>query len=726
MGAEGDKLIPVARAFEGENPGVKVRIQTIPWGEAHAKLITAYVGGHTPDIAQLGTTWTAEFEAMNALMPLNRYLPGGKPDPAGDRKPVPQALVARNYFPGAWKTVNFNGTIYGVPWYVETRCLFYRTDLLEKAGLSRPPRTWQELEKWGEKLSAPPARYGILLPERDEQAILPFFGQAGGNVFDEKGVPQATSEPFERALTFYVRLFDKGIAPRGTMKDVNVVQTFAEENPPFAMFVSGPWMLTQIEEKAPGLKGKWGVAPLPEDRAASSYMGGCNLVLFKGSKNPDLAWSFMQYLATRESQVAWFKSTGDLPSRPDAWNDPALADEPSLQAFRTQLESAEPPPGLPEWEQMADVIARRMEQAVLKQKSVTDALGEMNQDITAMLRRRTEPQSAWYKTAVLGGAGIVILAGFILYFRRALKEEGSDERPNTKKAAGPGIWTFIFLFPALSILAVFLFLPVIASFLMSLTNYDLYSLASWPEMRVVGLANYGKILADPRFWKSVCNTFAFVIVGGPITIITALAAALTIEKMTRMRAMYLLGFFLPVVTTLVAVAIVWKWIYHPRFGLLNAFLMMFSMSPRDWLSNPQTALPALIGMAVWKNFGYTMIILLSGLQAIPKSYYEAAELDGAGLISRFREITIPLLKPTLFLVTILTTIGYLQFFAEPYVMTQGGPVDSTLSVVLYLYQKGFKFYLMGEAAATSFILFFLIFAISIGQILLGRKSEGQA
>jgi len=150
------------------------------------------------------------------------------------------------------------------------------------------------------------------------------------------------------------------------------------------------------------------------------------------------------------------------------------------------------------------------------------------------------------------------------------------------------------------------------------------------------------------------------------------------------------------------------------------------MSPRDWLSNPQTALPALMGMAVWKNFGYTMIILLSGLQAIPKSYYEAAELDGAGLISRFREITIPLLKPTLFLVTILTTIGYLQFFAEPYVMTQGGPVDSTLSVVLYLYQKGFKFYLMGEAAATSFILFFLIFAISIGQIILGRKSEGQA
>lgn len=724
MGAEGDKLLAFARAFEAENPGVHVRVQTIPWGEAHAKLITAYVGGHTPDIAQLGTTWTAEFNAMNALLPLDRYLSRERAGAPRDNQ-SPNDINSSDFFPGAWKTVNFNGTIYGIPWYVETRCLYYRTDLLQKAGITKPPGTWEELEETGKKLAHPPSTYGILLPERDEQALLPFIGQAGGKILDENGEPRVDSEPAERALTFYVKLFDMGIAPRGTMKDVNLVQTFAEENPPFAMFISGPWMLTQLTEKAPQLKGKWGVAPLPKDRAASSYMGGSNLVLIKGSKNPDLAWTFMQYLSSRESQIAWFKSTGDLPSRPDAWTDPALADDSFLSAFRTQLESAEPPPGLPEWEQMADVIARRMEQAVLKQKSINEALAEINQDIAVMLKKRTEPQPSSYKFAVLGGTALVILAGFFLYFRRALQEEGGTS-PHTvpaKKVAGPGIWTTLFLFPALSILAVFLFLPIIASFLMSLTNYDLYSLASWHEMKVVGIANYQKIIADPRFWKSVYNTFVFSIVGGPITIIVALAAALAVEKMSKMRALYLLGFFLPVVTTLVAVAIVWKWIYHPRFGLLNAFLMIFSVSPRDWLSNPQTALPALIAMAVWKNFGYTMIILLSGLQAIPKTYYEAADLDGAGTLTRFREITIPLLKPTLFLVATLTTIGYLQFFAEPYVMTQGGPIDSTLSVVLYLYQKGFKFYLMGEAAATSFILFFLIFAISMVQIIMGRKSE---
>jgi ABC-type sugar transport system permease subunit/ABC-type glycerol-3-phosphate transport system substrate-binding protein len=711
MGAEGEKMGVLARAFEAEHPGVKIITQTIPWGEAHAKLITAYVGGHAPDIAQLGTTWTPELRAMNALVPLDTYI-------------ARDSFDGRAFFPGAWKTVAFKDGIYGIPWYVETRCLYYRKDLLEKAGFRKPPETWQELEEMGKKLTRPPVTYGLFLPERDEQFIMPFVGQAGGKILDEKDEPQVATEPFERALSFYVSLFDKGIVRRG-QKDTDMVHAFAEENPPFAMFISGPWMLSQIEEKAPGLKGRWGVAPLPGEKVSSSYLGGCNLVLFKSTRNPGLAWEFMRFVTSKETELKWYRTTGDLPSRPDAWSDAALSANPSLQAFRKQLDSAEPPPGIPEWEQMADVIAGRMEQAVLRKKSVHDASQALQEDIRTILRRRTEAQPVLHRVLVLGGVALIIFTGLFLYFRRAISEEGGAPRREGggMKGRGESLWGPIFLFPALSILAIFLFLPVIVSFLMSLTNYDLYSLASWSEIKVVGLANYHKILADPRFWKSVTNTFIFAMVGGPLTIIVALCAALAIEKMTRMRALYLLGFFLPVVTTMVAVAIVWKWIYHPRFGLLNALLIMVHLSPRDWLSNPQTALWALMAMAIWKNFGYTMIILLSGLQAIPRSYYEASELDGAGRWSRFREITIPLLKPTLFLVSILTTIGYLQFFAEPYVMTQGGPIDSTLSVVLYLYQKGFKFYLLGEAAATSFILFFFIFLFSLGQLIMGKKSE---
>ncbi len=709
MGAEGEKIDAIIGAFEAQNPGVRVVYQTIPWGEAHAKLITAFVGGLNPDVAQMGTTWTNEFKTMDGLLRLDDFI-----------RSTDFNLQA--FFPGAWKTVTFDDGVYAIPWYVETRCLYYRVDLLKEAGFDEPPGTWQELEEMGRQLASSPGRYGILLPERDEQMLLPFIGQAGGRILNEEGRPAINDEKSTKALAYYVSLFDENIAPKGMMKDADIVQSFAEDNPVFCMFISGPWMRNQIDEKAPELKGRWGVAPLPVEARASSYLGGSNLVIFKNSKNPELAWKFVQFATSRKMQTQWYEISGTLPSRQDSWEDPVLSNEPELKAFRIQLETAEPPPSLPEWEQMADAISRRMEQAVYGQYSPEETMALLNNDLEIILRERATRQPPLLKALKLGGTGLLLLAGLFLYFWMGYKEDRNAGLKVTGSSSYK-FWLGVFLFPAISIMTVFLFLPLIASFLMSLTNYDLYSLASWKHMNVVGFANYHRVLRDPLFWKAVSNTFVFAVVGGPLTIATALLAALAINKMTQMRPVYLLGFFLPVVTTLVAVAIVWKWIYHPRFGLLNGVMQIFSLSPRDWLSNPDTALWALIAMAVWKNFGNTMVILLAGLQAIPRSYYEAADIDGAGTFSKFKSITIPLLMPTLFLVAIMTTIGYLQFFGEPYVMTGGGPVDSTLSVVLYLYRKGFKFYLLGEAAATSFVLFFIIFVFSLAQLHIGRKSE---
>lgn len=711
MGAEGEKIDRIAREFESLHPNVKVICQTIPWGEAHAKLTTAFVGGQTPDIAQMGTTWTYEFKAMEALHSLLEYIEKDNYDTSV-------------FLPSAWKTVAFDNGVYGIPWYVETRCLFYRKDCFSSAGIHNPPKNWQQLEETGRKLAQSPDKFAILLPERDEQSLLPFIWQAGGRLLDDNGRPAVNDKNTLRALSFYVKLFEDNIAPRSQMKDVDVIQTFAEENPPFSMFISGPWMKAQIDEKAPQIKDRWAVAPLPSETFSSSYLGGCQLVLFKTSKNPDIAWEFIKFANTKEMQVEWFKETGSLPSRMDAWDDPVLQGESYLKAFRTQLETAQPPPSLPEWEQIADAISRRMEQAVRKQVTPEESLLLLNNDMETILKFRLEVQTFTYKILILCSTALLIIFGIFLYFRKGYVEDKQlDTRSRNKNKNTYNLWIVFFLFPAMSIMTVFLFLPLIVSFLMSLTNYDIYSIANFNNMNVVGLENYHKVINDSLFWKSVLNTLKFAAVGGPLTIGISLLAAMGINKMTRMRAVYLLGLFLPVVTTLVAVAIVWKWIYHPRFGLLNALLMMFSVSPRDWLSNPDTALWALTAMAVWKNFGYTMVILLAGIQSIPQSYYEAAEIDGAGLWTKFRHITIPLLMPTMFLVTIMTTIGYLQFFAEPYVMTGGGPVDSTISVVLYLYQKGFKFYLLGEASAVSFVLFLIIFMFSIAQIHMGRKSE---
>ena len=380
---------------------------------------------------------------------------------------------------------------------------------------------------------------------------------------------------------------------------------------------------------------------------------------------------------------------------------------------------------IPEWEQIGDAIRREMEKAVRGTKSPDDALKDLDAEITEILSARPENQSAFNKLLILGGAAVILLFALLYYMLRPFKKSEivTTGGLDLNEHKGYGKWVVIFFGPTAVLLTVFLILPVLAAFLMSLTNWDIYSVTDWRKVSVVGFDNYVKILKDPLFWKSVKNTLIFAGIGGPLTIIVSLSMALLLERLTRAKAIFRTGFFLPVVTTMVAVAVVWRWIYHPKFGLLNALLYYFGFSGKEWLGDPTLALGCLIGMAVWKNFGYNMIIFIAGLQNIPHVYYEAAELDGAGRVEKFTDITLPLLFPTFILVTILTTIGYLQFFAEPYIMTDGGPLDSTLSVSLYLYRKGFKFFKMGEAAAMSYILFVIIFIFSIGQMLLAKKRE---
>jgi len=284
---------------------------------------------------------------------------------------------------------------------------------------------------------------------------------------------------------------------------------------------------------------------------------------------------------------------------------------------------------------------------------------------------------------------------------------------------------WLFLAPALTTLLVFFFLPVIAAFIMSFTDFDIYSLGTLRRVRFIWLGNFTRLLQDPLFWKSLLNTGYFVLVGGPLTIAVSLLAAIGLNSpQLRYPNWFRLALFMPVVTTLVAVAVVWRYFYHPRFGLLNYLISLLGIQPVDWLGDPNWAMPALILLAVWKNFGYQMMIFLAGLQAIPQYLYEAARLDGAGWWRQFLHVTVPQLAPTTFFVTLMTIIGYFQFFAEPYIMTQGGPLNSTLSIVLYLYQQGFRWWQMGYASAIAFMLFLLVFVLALIQ--LGLKKRGEA
>jgi len=278
--------------------------------------------------------------------------------------------------------------------------------------------------------------------------------------------------------------------------------------------------------------------------------------------------------------------------------------------------------------------------------------------------------------------------------------------------------------PALAVIAVFFALPVVMGLALSLTDFDLYGLADLSTVRFVGLDNYLRLLQTPPFWQALANTLYFVAVGVPASISLSLGTALLLNaRIAKWQALFRTALFAPVVTTVVAVAVIWRYLLHTRYGLINQALAAIGIDPVDWLGDPRWSMPAIILFAAWKNFGYNMVILLAALQAIPGELYESARVDGARPLRQFTDLTFPLLTPTLVMVGILTLAGYFQLFAEPYVMTQGGPLGSTVSVLYFMYEEGFRWWNLGYASAVAFLLFLIVFAVSAGLLRFDRDPE---
>lgn len=281
---------------------------------------------------------------------------------------------------------------------------------------------------------------------------------------------------------------------------------------------------------------------------------------------------------------------------------------------------------------------------------------------------------------------------------------------------------WVFAGPALAVIGMFFALPVLAALALSLTDFDLYALADARNLRFVALGNYLDLLRTPLFWKALWNTTYFVIVGVPLSIAVSLGAALLLNSpLAKLKGLFRTALFAPVVTTLVAVAVIWRYLFHTEYGLVNWALGWLGIAPVDWLGDPRWAMPTIILFAVWKNFGYNMVILLAGLQAIPPELYEAARIDGAGRWRQFRHVTLPMLGPVLLLVAVITVSGYFQLFAEPYVMTRGDPLQSTVSVLYFMFEEGFKWWNLGRASAVAFLLFAIVVAVTTLMLRLGRR-----
>ena len=303
-----------------------------------------------------------------------------------------------------------------------------------------------------------------------------------------------------------------------------------------------------------------------------------------------------------------------------------------------------------------------------------------------------------------------------------MKREVPVDELRGRRSEARAAW--LMLAPALLAIAAFFALPLLAALLLSLTDFDIYAVADLRNVRFVALRNYSELLHNQVFWQAVRTTMVYVLLGVPLSLVASLGGALLLDsRLARFRGVLRTVFFAPVVTTLVAVAVVWKYLYHPRYGLINQSLGALGLPGVDWLGSPGWAMVAITLLAVWRTFGYGLVIYVAGLQSIPRSLYEAAELDGAGPWRRLVDVTLPLLRPTTVFVAVITTVNLFQIFAEPYVMTAGGPLGATTSVALLMYQQGFRWWSMGNAAAIAFMLFGMVLAASAVQLALRRWTQ---
>lgn len=276
---------------------------------------------------------------------------------------------------------------------------------------------------------------------------------------------------------------------------------------------------------------------------------------------------------------------------------------------------------------------------------------------------------------------------------------------------------WLFSTPFLVLFLTFMAVPIVATFVMSFTDFGLRNVADPFSTEFIGVENYSKLFDDERFLTSLFNTFYFVVLGVPLTVGAGLFAAVLLNRgVGRLRTFFRVGFYAPVVTSIVAVAVVWRFVLDPADGLISSLAAEVGLETPDFLGSTTLAMPSLIVMAVWRNLGTAMVLFLAGLQGIPTEVREAARLDGAGIWQEFRSITVPLLRPTMLYVSVMTTIGFLNVFEEPFVMTEGGPDNATLTVSLDMYREGFSFFHMGYASAMAYVLFTVILAVTLLQL----------
>jgi multiple sugar transport system substrate-binding protein len=377
MGREGEVVRELLRDFEREHPAIRLDIQGLPWTAAHEKLLTAFAGDAVPDLCQLGNTWIPEFAALDALEPLDSRVAAAN---------IPQD----DYFPGIWATNVVEGALLGVPWYVDTRLLFYRRDILADAGYRAPPRDWPEWVRMMEAVKARnPKEFAVILPLNEYEPLVALALQQEEPLLREGGrYGNFRGEGFRRALAFYLDLFTRGLAPPANDTQIaNVWNEFGKGH--FAFYISGPWQIGEFKRRLPPqLQDAWMTSPLPGPTGpGQSIAGGCSLAIFRRSRVKDAAWQVVEYLSRTQTQRRFHEMTGNLPPRRSSWAG-ALEGDVYARAFRDQLDRVKPTPKVPEWERIAQEMRLVTERVVRGDFAAAEAPVELDRRADRLLEKR--------------------------------------------------------------------------------------------------------------------------------------------------------------------------------------------------------------------------------------------------------------------------------------------------------------------------------------------------
>lgn len=383
MGSEAEQISKILPEFEKKYPNIKVKVQQIPWTAAQEKLITAFASDNTPDVCQLGNTWIPQFASLNAIIDLSDFIARSS------------TVKAENFFPGIWETNIIDNRVYGIPWYVDTRLMFYRKDVFEKAGFNNPPKNWDELYllcKKIKELNKGKEKYPIFIPTNEWNSFIIFGLQAGAKLLKEKDTRgNFSSKEFKEAFDYLIRFHKEKLTPFGMMQVTNVYQAMAEEY--ISIYFSGPWNIPEFKKWMTGnLADKWATAPMPgyrDEYPGLSLAGGSSLVIFKNSKHKNEVWKLIEFLSEPEIQLKVYRVTNNLPSVIEAWNDSSLANDIYMKAFYQQLQRVTSAPKIPEWEQI--VFSKLQQYAEFAARGVMtteEALKKLDEDADRILEKR--------------------------------------------------------------------------------------------------------------------------------------------------------------------------------------------------------------------------------------------------------------------------------------------------------------------------------------------------